>query len=145
GYRELNVDFENVYPQDRDLYNQFLQKAVDRLHPEGYFVSTALAPKVSAEQKGLLYEAHDYPAHGRIVDFVVLMTYEWGYRLGPPQAVSPLNKIKDVLNYAVSVIPREKILMGFQLYARDWMIPHISGQEAETYSPQEAISRAVQH
>ncbi|GHH99065.1 LysM peptidoglycan-binding domain-containing protein [Neobacillus kokaensis] len=145
GYRGLNIDFENVLPADRELYNQFLQRAVDRLHAEGYFVSTSLAPKISGEQKGLLYEAHDYPAHGKIADFVVLMTYEWGYRKGPPQAVSPLNEIRRVLDYAVSVIPPEKILMGFQLYARDWIIPHVQGQEAETYSPQEAVSRAIKY
>jgi spore germination protein len=145
GYKGLNIDFEGVLSGDRELYNQFLQHAVDVLHGEGYFVSTSLAPKESAEQKGILYEAHDYPAQGRIADFVVLMTYEWGYRMGPPQAVSPLNKIKDVLNYAVSVIPREKILMGFQLYARDWIIPHVQGQEAETYSPQEAVARALKY
>jgi spore germination protein len=145
GYEGINIDFENVLPEDRELYNQFLQLAVDTLHREGYFVSTSLAPKVSAEQKGLLYEAHDYPAHGRIVDFVVLMTYEWGYRKGPPQAISPLNEIKRVLDYAVSVIPSQKILMGFQIYARDWIIPHVQGQEAETFSPQEAIARAVKY
>lgn len=145
GYRGLNVDFENVYPADRELYNQFLQRTVDRLHPEGYFVSSALAPKTSGEQMGLLYEAHDYPAHGRIVDFVVLMTYEWGYRLGPPQAISPLNQIRRVLDYAVSVIPRNKIFFGFQIYARDWLLPHVQGQEAETFSQQEAIRRAVQY
>jgi spore germination protein len=108
-------------------------------------VSTALAPKISGTQQGLLYEAHDYPAHGRIVDFVVLMTYEWGYRKGPPQAISPINQIKRVLDYAVTVIPRHKIFMGFQIYARDWLIPHQSGQEAETFSQQEAVKRAVQH
>jgi spore germination protein len=145
GYRGINIDFENVLPADRVLYNQFLQRTVDRLHPEGYFVSTALAPKVSAEQKGLLYEAHDYEAHGRIVDFVVLMTYEWGYRLGPPQAISPLNQIKRVLDYAVTVIPRDKIFFGFQIYARDWVLPHVPGTEAETFSQQEAIRRAVEH
>lgn len=145
GYRGINIDFENVLPADRVLYNQFLQQTVDRLHPEGYFVSTALAPKVSAEQKGLLYEAHDYEAHGRIVDFVVLMTYEWGYRLGPPQAISPLNQIKRVLDYAVTVIPRDKIFFGFQIYARDWLLPHVPGTEAETFSQQEAVRRAVQH
>ncbi|MFD2445642.1 LysM peptidoglycan-binding domain-containing protein [Bacillus sp. CGMCC 1.16607] len=145
GYKGLNIDFENVLPQDRELYNQFLQRAVDVLHKDGYFVSTSLAPKESAEQKGLLYEAHDYAAHGRIADFVVLMTYEWGYRFGAPQAVSPLNKIKQVLDYAVTVIPRNKILMGFQLYARDWVIPHVQGKEAETYSPQEAVARAVKY
>lgn len=145
GYRGLNVDFENVSPGDRELYNQFLQRTVDRLHPEGFFVSSSLAPKTSGEQKGLLYEAHDYPAHGEILDFVVLMTYEWGYRLGPPQAISPVNQMRAVINYAVSVIPRNKILMGFQLYARDWLIPHVQGQEAETFSMQEAIRRAVRY
>lgn len=145
GYKGINVDFENVLPADRENYNQFLQRAVDRMHPEGYFVSTALAPKTSSTQRGLLYEAHDYEAQGRIVDFVVLMTYEWGYRFGPPQAISPLNQIKRVLDYAVTVIPRNKIFMGFQIYARDWLIPHERGQEAETFSQQEAIRRATEH
>jgi spore germination protein len=145
GYRGLNIDFENVYPSDRERYNQFLQRAVERLHREGYFVSTSLAPKTSGEQKGLLYEAHDYPAHGRIADFVVLMTYEWGYRLGPPQAISPVHQIRRVLDYAVTVIPRDKIFMGFQVYARDWLLPHVQGQEAETFSPQEAVERAIRY
>lgn len=145
GYHGLNIDFENVRPADREQYNQFLKRAVNRLHPEGYSVSTAVAPKTSADQPGLLYEAHDYAAHGRIVDFVILMTYEWGYRLGPPQAISPIGQIKRVLDYAVSVIPRDKIFMGFQVYARDWLLPHVEGQEAETFSQQEAIKRATKY
>lgn len=145
GYKGLNIDFENVLPEDREAYNRFLQSTVDRMHREGFFVSSALAPKESQEQRGLLYEAHDYEAHGRIADFVILMTYEWGWRGGPPQAISPINKIKDVLDYAITVIPRDKIYMGFQIYARDWMLPHVRGQEAETFSMQEAISRAVKY
>ncbi|MFB5198592.1 LysM peptidoglycan-binding domain-containing protein [Neobacillus sp. KR4-4] len=145
GYKGVNIDFENVLPADREVYNQFLQLAVDRLHPKGYFVSTALAPKVGATQSGLLYEAHDYEAHGRIADFVVLMTYEWGYRLGPPQAISPINEMKRVVEYALSVMPADKIFLGFQIYARDWKIPHVKGQEAETFSPQEALRRAVKY
>lgn len=145
GYRGINIDFEGVLPADRELYNQLLQRLVTRMHREGFFVSTALAPKVSAEQQGALYTAHDYAAHGRIADFVILMTYEWGYRLGPPQPISPLNEIIRVLNYAVSVIPRKKIYFGFQLYARDWLLPHVPGQEAETFSMQEAVSRAIKY
>ena len=145
GYKGLNVDFENVRPSDRENYNRFLQRATDRLHREGFFISTSLAPKTCSAQQGLLYEAHDYAVHGRIVDFVVLMTYEWGYRLGPPQAISPINQIRAVLDYAVTVIPRNKIMMGFQLYARDWLLPHRPGMQAETFSPQEAVRRAVQH
>lgn len=145
GYLGINIDFENVIPTDREAYNNFLQRAVTRLHLEGFFVSTALAPKVSGAEQGLLYAAHDYEAHGKIADFIILMTYEWGWRKGPPQAISPLNEIKRVLDYAITVIPKEKIYFGFQIYARDWLLPHVEGQEAETFSAAEAILRAVKY
>ncbi len=145
GYKGVNIDFENVRPDDRENYNRFMQTAVNRLHPLGYFVSSSLAPKTSAEQAGLLYEAHDYAAHGRIADFVVLMTYEWGARKGPARAISPLNEIKRVLDYAVTVIPRDKIFFGFQLYARDWTLPFVQGTSAKTFSAQEAVRLAVEH
>ncbi len=143
GYQGLNIDFENVLPDDRELYNAFIARAADVMDAQGYFISSALAPKVSAQQAGLLYTAHDYEAHGRIMDFVILMTYEWGYRKGPPRPISPINEIRRVLDYAVSVMPRDKIFFGFQIYARDWVLPFVAGQEAETFSPQEAIRRAV--
>ncbi|GAA3345742.1 glycoside hydrolase family 18 protein [Deinococcus persicinus] len=145
GYQVLNIDFENVLPADRENYNAFIQLAVDMLHPKGYLVSTALAPKTSATQVGTLYEAHDYEAHGRIADFVVLMTYEWGYRFGSPQAISPINEMRRVVEYALTEMPADKILLGFELYARDWLLPHVKGQEAETFSPQEALNRAIKY
>jgi spore germination protein len=144
-YLVLNVDFENVLPADRAYYNRFIQRAVDRLHPLGYTVSSALAPKISAQQRGVLYEAHDYAAHGRILDFVILMTYEWGWRGAAPQAISPLGSIRQVIDYAVSVIPREKIFLGFQIYARDWLLPHRPGQVADTFSVEEARAWAVRY
>lgn len=143
GYLALNVDFEYVPPADRELYNAFLQRLVDGLHPENYLVSTCLAPKLSASQTGTLYEAHDYPAHGRIVDFVILMTYEWGWSGGPPRAVAPLNEVNKVLSYALSVIPAEKIVMGMPLYGYDWTLPYVQGAKwAPTVSPKEAVDRA---
>ncbi|WP_172597902.1 LysM peptidoglycan-binding domain-containing protein [Ureibacillus thermosphaericus] len=145
GYRGLNIDFEYVLPEDRENYNEFLQLTVNRLHERGYFVSTAVAPKTSDEQEGLLYTAHDYEAHGRLVDFVILMTYEWGWRGGPPRAISPINQIRRVVEYALTVIPAQKIFLGFQIYARDWKIPHVEGAIAETFSPQEAIRRATRY
>jgi spore germination protein len=146
GYFGLNIDFEYVPREDRERYNSFLQRTVERLHPLGYSVSTAIAPKISAQQQGLLYEAHDYPAHSRIVDFIVLMTYEWGWAGGPPLAIAPINEVRRVLDYAVTVIPRTKILMGAPTYGRDWKLPFIQGTTiAETISPQEAILRAVRY
>ena len=142
GYSGLNIDFEYIYPEDRENYNNFLRRVVQRLHPEGFSVSTAVAPKERADQEGLLYEAHDYRAHGEIVDFVVLMTYEWGWAGGRPLAIAPINKVRDVLDYAVKVIPPEKIMMGIPLYGRDWQIPWVAGTRARTVSPEEALTLA---
>lgn len=112
GFRDIHFDFEYLRPQDREAYNQFLREARDLFHREGLEISTALAPKTSATQQGRWYEAHDYRAHGEIVDFVVLMTYEWGYSGGPPQAVSPIGPVRDVIEYALTEMPANKIVMG---------------------------------
>ena len=73
-YYGLNINFEYIYPFDRDSYSQFVKRAAERLHPLGCPVSTAIAPKESADQDGLLYTAHDYAAHGKYADRVILMT-----------------------------------------------------------------------
>ncbi|SEI11917.1 spore germination protein [Halobacillus karajensis] len=145
GYQGVNFDLEYVYPEDRENYNAFLRKVVSRFRPEGWLVSTALAPKVHENQQGLLYEAHDYKAHGEIVDFIVLMTYEWGWAGGPPLAIAPINNVREVLDYAVTVIPRDKIHMGIPLYGRDWKIPWVQGTNARTVSPQEAVQLAARY
>lgn len=146
GFRDVHFDFEFIPQEDREAYNAFLRKIKPRLTDNGLLLSTALAPKTSGEQMGLLYEAHDYPAHGEIVDFLVLMTYEWGYSAGPPLPVSPLNEVERVLEYAVSVIPPEKILMGQNLYGYDWTLPFVQGESfARSISPQQAIQIAREH
>ena len=134
NYYGVDIDFEYIYPNDRQLYNNFFRKAVEKLRPLGFFVTTALAPKLSGDQKGLLYEAHDYPVHGQLASHVILMTYEWGYTAGPPMAVAPLNAVRRVLDYAVTVIPSNKILMGIPNYGYDWTLPYQIGTKATTIS-----------
>lgn len=143
NYRGLDIDFEYIYPENREDYNNFLRKTVNRLRPLGYTITSALAPKTSADQKGLLYEAHDYPVHGALLDHVILMTYEWGYTFGPPLAVAPVNEIRKVLNYAVTAIPRNKILMGIPNYGYNWTLPYVEGSRAATVTNTGAVDLAV--
>lgn len=145
NYFGINIDFEYIYPYDRQSYNFFLQRLTDTLEPLGYLTSTSIAPKISATQPGLLYEAHDYPVHGREVNRVILMTYEWGYTYGPPMAVAPLNEVRRVLNYAVTAIPREKILMGIPNYGYDWTLPYVRGSSATPVSNTGAVNLARQN
>lgn len=143
GFRDIHFDFEFLRPEDREAYNQFLRKAKTRFQQEGWLISTALAPKTRADQPGKWYEAHDYRAHGEIVDFVVIMTYEWGYSGGPAMAVSPIGPVRDVIEYAISEMPSTKIMMGQNLYGYDWTLPFVQGSIARAVSPQQAIQIAA--
>ncbi|MGJ7913790.1 glycosyl hydrolase family 18 protein [Neobacillus sp. LXY-1] len=145
GFRDIHFDFEYLRPVDRDAYNRFLRKAKQRFKNEGWLMSTALAPKTRADQPGKWYEGHDYKAHGEISDFVVIMTYEWGYSGGPAMAVSPIDQVRKVLDYAVTDIPSNKILMGQNLYGYDWTLPFVQGSVAKAVSPQQAIQLAARH
>lgn len=146
GYSDIHFDLEFLAPGDRETYNTFLRKAKERFSQEGLTLSTALAPKTSAEQTGQWYEAHDYAAHGEIADFIILLTYEWGYTYGPPMAVSPINEVRRVVDYALTEIPADKIVLGQNLYGYDWTLPFVQGGPgARAVSPQQAIGIARDH
>jgi spore germination protein len=146
NFRDIHFDMEFLPPELRENYNNFLRKAKARLSAEGLLMSTALAPKTSATQAGAWYEAHDYKAHGEIADFVVLMTYEWGYSGGPPMPVSPIGPVRKVIEYALTEMPASKIMMGQNLYGYDWTLPFVpGGQYAKAVSPQRAIEIAAEN
>lgn len=146
GYYGLDIDFEFVLPTDAEAFISFIENVKSRLEPEGYIVMVALAPKTSADQPGLLYAAHNYPAIGEIADYVLLMTYEWGYTFGPPMATAPVNSVRIVLEYGISEIDPNKILMGMPNYAYDWPLPFIRGEtQAESLGNVEAIIRAAEY
>jgi Predicted glycosyl hydrolase len=143
GYYGTNIDFEYVYPEDSDNFSSFVRKADERMNAAGFVLTVALAPKTSADQAGLLYEAHDYRALGEAADWVILMTYEWGYAYGPPMAVAPIDKVKAVLDYAVTEINPLKILMGIPNYGYDWTLPFQQGTRARSLGNVEAVEQAV--
>ena len=145
GYRILDVDFEFVFPESRVAYANFIKRIKQAFEPYGYQVWVALAPKTSKEQKGLLYEAHDYALLGKAADRVLLMTYEWGYRYGPNMAVAPINKVREVVDYALTELPSQKILLGVPNYGYDFTLPFVPNEsEATTLSNTGAVTLALE-
>lgn len=146
GFAGIDLDFEYILPEDRIAYADFVANVRAQASLKGYFVSVALAPKTSANQKGLLYEGKDYKLLGAAADSVLLMTYEWGYTYGPPMAVAPINKVREVVEYAVTEIPTEKIDLGIPNYGYDWTLPFVQGSsKARTISNMEAVRIAIEN
>lgn len=145
GFAGVDVDFEYIPPEDAEAYTTLIRELRTRLNTEGLTVMTALAPKTSADQPGLLYEAHDYKALGEASNNVLLMTYEWGYALSAPMAVAPVNKVAKVLDFAVSVVSPDNIFMGIPNYGYDWTLPYIQGQSrARSIGNVQAVDQAIQ-
>lgn len=127
GYRGVDIDFDNVLPADRGRFADFVGRVRERLGDRDCRVSVAVAPKTSDSQKGLTVEGTDYALLGERADRVFLKTYEWGYVYGPPMAVAPLDKVRKVVEYAVTKIPAEKLLLGIPNYGYDWTLPYERG------------------
>lgn len=145
NYYGLNLDMEYISPDDRESYNDFLREVSERVHQNGYILVTAVAPKYRADQQGILYESHDYAVQGRYADYVVIMTYEWGYTYSAPMSVQPIEEVRKVLSYAVSEIPSEKILMGMPNYGYDWTLPYTRGTAAQSIGFIAATELAAQY
>ncbi|MDY5578174.1 MAG: glycosyl hydrolase family 18 protein [Lachnospiraceae bacterium] len=146
GYQGVNIDFEYILAEDRDLFTGFVRDVTYSMREFGYQTTVDLAPKTSANQKGVLYEGKDYGGLGAAADMVLLMTYEWGYTYGPSMAVAPIHKVREVLDYAVTEIPRNKINMGIPNYGYDWPLPYVKGEsKAQTIGNVEAVQIAIQN
>lgn len=142
GYKGLTIDFEYIFPKDKDAYINFIKKVKKNTQKYNYFLSVAVAPKTSDEQAGLLYEAHDYKRIGELADHIIIMTYEWGYSGGPARAVAPIDLMEGVLDYAVTKIPSNKILLGIPNYGYDWNLPYVKGNIAKSIGNYEAVDIA---
>ncbi|HAB61589.1 MAG TPA: glycoside hydrolase [Lachnospiraceae bacterium] len=146
GFQGVDVDFEYILPEDRVPFAEFVGRLREAINAIGYPVSVALAPKTSDTQAGLLYAGKDYALLGEAADSVLLMTYEWGYTYGPPMAVAPINKVREVVEYAITRIPEYKIDMGIPNYGYDWTLPFVKGEsKARTIGNIEAIQIAVEN
>lgn len=146
GFKGVDIDFEYILAEDRIPFADFVRDVRTAVNELGYPVSVALAPKTSDTQVGLLYEGKDYALLGEAADYVLLMTYEWGYTYGPPMAVAPLNKVREVVEYALTKIPASKINLGIPNYGYDWTLPFEQGvSKATTIGNVQAVQIAIEH
>lgn len=59
--------------------------------------------------------------------------------------MAPANLVRNVVSFAVSQIPREKVYMGIPNYGYDWTLPFERGNAAQTIGNQAAVRRAERY
>lgn len=117
GIDGLNIDFENMLPEDKDAFTAF----VSELHAAMTSLSAELSINVSPDFGTDWTEVFDYAALGNHAEYVVLMSYDehWG---GSPIAgsVSSLPWLSQGLEALLAKVPASKVILALPLYTRKW-------------------------
>lgn len=117
GYGGVSIDFEFIPPQRR---NDFILFLMDLKNELGDLI---LHVNVHATSKDLptnpIVGGYDYREIGRVADIVAVMTIDYGYPGGPPDPVSPLWWMEQVIQYSISQINPRKLQIAMPLYGYD--------------------------
>jgi spore germination protein YaaH len=119
GYDGITIDFEGLNAADKTRLTIFMSRVYDRLHPKGKLVAAVVAAKTRDVSTGWA-AAYDYSALYKVVDYVMVMAYDYSYPNGDPGPIAPMNKLRDTATYALSKIPARQIIWGVGVYGYDW-------------------------
>jgi spore germination protein YaaH len=126
GYRGLNVDFENLaystkIADDRAAYSKFIADLGAALHAKGLELVISVPPKTDDDPGNGWAYPYDYAALAPHIDRMQIMTYdESGPGWSAPGPVSGRDWMATCIEYATSLVPPSKILLGLPAYAADW-------------------------
>ncbi|WP_139693898.1 glycosyl hydrolase family 18 protein [Sporolactobacillus terrae] len=141
GYGGINIDFEGVLPADRNAFVMFLQALKQRTQSANLNLSIAVPAKTNDDVPWV--RGYDYAAIGAIVDQFFIMAYDWHYSGSEPGATAPIQLVRETLEFAASLMDRNKIIMGTPFYGYDWPIPFSAQNPGRAITYQAAIDLAM--
>ncbi len=120
GYKGVNIDFESVTYTDRAYYSQFIANVKNALSPLGYLTTVSVPAKTSDSPTNSWNGAYDYAALGKTADEVIIMTYDEHGTWTAAGPVASIGWVNDTVNFAKTVIPVNKLMLGLAAYGYDW-------------------------
>ncbi len=116
----INIDLENIVAADRQALNDFMKELCDKFHAEKLGVTIDVAAKASDAPTAYWAGCYDYAFLGKICDMVMIMAYDEHWSGGHAGPIGSLPWVRKVMEYAVTVIPPEKLVLGVPFYGYDW-------------------------
>ncbi|MFL0198636.1 glycosyl hydrolase family 18 protein [Clostridium sp. WILCCON 0269] len=120
GYKGVNVNLEGVFYYDRSYYTTFVKELYNILNSQGYSLTLSIPAKTSDSPTNSWNGAYDYAELSKNCDKIAIMTYDEHYPGGTSGPIASIGWVENVVKYAVTVIPREKIMLGMAAYGYDW-------------------------
>lgn len=114
----INIDFENMYKSDKDLFTQFINDLSKSLKTRGVLLSV----DVTVNSPGSAWsDCYDRAAIAKAADYVAVMTYDQHWSNDPESgSVAQLSWVENGVQKILNEIPKEKLLLGLPFYTREW-------------------------
>lgn len=116
----VNIDFENMKQEDKDMYSRFIIELTPRIKDMGLVVSVDVTAPDGSETWSMCFDRH---VIGDVADYIVFMAYDqYGASSNKSGTTAGYNwvelSLKKFLN--TEEIESEKIILAIPLYARLW-------------------------
>lgn len=120
GFDGVNIDLEYVSASDRAAYTAFIRELYQKLCGYGYKLMVSVPAKTQDNPRSSWTGAFDYKALAQYVDLLMVMTYDQHCKSTMPGPVASYTWVESVVKYAVTVVPRGKVVLGVAGYGYDW-------------------------
>lgn len=111
----VQIDFETIPSRDFKNFRIFLKKLRKTIGKD-----KILSVCVPARNKNIEDDMFDYKEMSKLADKIFVMAYDQHWASSAAGPVADLSWCKRIAEYAKSVIPPEKLVMGLPFYGRSW-------------------------
>ena len=116
----INIDFENMKQEDKDLYSRFIIELTPRLNEVGMVVSVDVTAPDGGETWSMCFDRN---VIGDVADYIIFMAYDQNGVSSTTAGTTSgynwidLNLVKFI---QTEVIDPEKLILGIPFYTRIW-------------------------
>ncbi len=144
GYAGLNVYYQGLTSANLSLVEELTKKISVRVKAEGLIFGITVSPRTIFEGTEASIEKVDYSSLVPYVDGVLFLSYNWSYSYGPPASSAPMNMVRSMVEYFITVVPPDTTDLGFPVIGYDWELPYIPGStKARAITYDTAIELAI--
>ncbi|WP_054870503.1 glycosyl hydrolase family 18 protein [Caloranaerobacter sp. TR13] len=114
----INIDFENVYYEDKDRLTEFVKKLTETLKQQNIIVSMDMTVPSTNPNWSKFYDREKL---SKILDYCIVMTYDEHWATSPKSgSVASIGWVINGIQNSLKYIPEKKLIMGLPFYTRQW-------------------------
>ena len=115
----INIDFENMYEKDKNLFSRFIIELAPRLKEIGATLSVDVTAPDGSSEWSMCYDRHTI---GKVADYIIFMAYDQNgmTEVGTTAGHDWIKVSLDKFVGTQEEVDADKIILGIPFYTRIW-------------------------